>query len=170
MAVCNVPRLLGSILSGVLFLIEADKFMQVSKAISSNDLAAVKRYFQYVNINLIFPNTLETPLHIAAKHGSIDVAKFFLEFSDIDIESLVNKATPLYVASLYRQKEMISLLIDRGAQVLPGPQLAPPILHVNYYSYHKKYVFFLYKKSSFLRMKSGIHVENMWEMQKKCFH
>jgi hypothetical protein len=58
-----------------------------------------------------------TPLHLAAKWGHIEIARFLLECSvDVDARDM-NRLTPLHLASREGQLEVARFLIDHGADV-----------------------------------------------------
>jgi ankyrin repeat protein len=67
-----------------------------------------------------------TPLYNASKHCNTDVVRILLNFKDIDVNAKsVAGETPLYVASKYDCGEVITLLLQNGA----NPNLADDFGH-----------------------------------------
>ncbi|KAG7171626.1 Transient receptor potential cation channel subfamily A member 1-like 5 [Homarus americanus] len=69
------------------------------------------------NLKVNIPNkTHDTPLHQAAKEGRIDICTMLLEHADIDVKAK-NKIgmTPLHLAAHENHKNVIQLLMNKGA-------------------------------------------------------
>ncbi|KAF2113185.1 hypothetical protein BDV96DRAFT_601378 [Lophiotrema nucula] len=61
-----------------------------------------------------------TPLHLAVEHGMILNARFLIE-NDAEVNAVFStgKVTPLHLAILARYRDIVSLLFDAGAELLP---------------------------------------------------
>ena len=71
------------------------------------------------NINKGDTKFLDTPLHHAAKEGSIEIMKKLLDIEKIDVDSLnENKFTPLHLAASSGHYEIIKLLMKKKAKTL----------------------------------------------------
>lgn len=62
-------------------------------------------------------DTRDLPLHTAAVHGRLDIARLLLDAGAAVDGSDVDESTPLHVAALRRQGEMVEFLLERGADV-----------------------------------------------------
>ncbi|OBS59005.1 hypothetical protein A6R68_09870, partial [Neotoma lepida] len=56
-----------------------------------------------------------TPLHVAAKYGSLDVAKLLLQRRAAADSAGKNGLTPLHVAAHYDNQKVALLLLEKGA-------------------------------------------------------
>ena len=58
----------------------------------------------------------ETPLHLAAYHGCLEIVKFlFADLALMPISKMERASTPLYSAALHGYLEIVKLLLDDGA-------------------------------------------------------
>lgn len=69
----------------------------------------------------------DTPLHISARKGYIDIATLLIELG-ADIEAMDElSTTPLMAACIVRDMEMVELLVERGADVNHGSGERTPL-------------------------------------------
>ena len=72
----------------------------------------------------------ETPLHVAALNGQLDVARLLLENGAEVNQALTNGATPLWVAAHQGQLDVAKLLLEGGADVNQANTYGATPLHV----------------------------------------
>lgn len=71
-----------------------------------------------------------TPLHLASKKGLLDIVKMLLLNKEVNIDSQDNEHnTPLCLAFLQRNLEVVEYLIKRGASILKKDSIGRNILH-----------------------------------------
>lgn len=127
------------------------------KAVGLGDLEAVKRALRWgADVNgYRFNGEGETPLHLAAGAGHINVVRELLD-RGADINARNNdKETPLHCAALYGRVEVVKELLQRGAEVNvhsfhePMPIRHAPDIH------HEGRVEFSLRRLAMLQNKHG---------------
>ena len=68
-------------------------------------------------VNLRHPQNHQTALHVAAKHGRLEVMRLLLSYGASVNSSSVDGMTPLHDACLAGRAECVVLLLDNGADV-----------------------------------------------------
>jgi len=58
---------------------------------------------------------LELPLHLAISRGDIDSVRKFIKYG-VDVNKMVKDMTPLMVAALHNEAEIIKILLANGAK------------------------------------------------------
>jgi len=91
---------------------------EVFDAVRANDLAKVKELVEKdaSRVNLKDQNG-NTPLHIAARQGRIDVAAFLIEKGAVLEAKSPTGYTPLFAAAQSKQPEAVQFFLDKGADV-----------------------------------------------------
>ncbi|KAK4882034.1 hypothetical protein RN001_005353 [Aquatica leii] len=92
---------------------------EILHATQINDIEFLKRTIKKSNLEwcqVQYEKTGDTVLHIAARLGYLDLLKFFLETSSVDVKNKDDK-TPLHEAAQFSQSEVIALLLEHGATV-----------------------------------------------------
>uniref|UniRef100_A0A665UMX6 Ankyrin 2 n=1 Tax=Echeneis naucrates TaxID=173247 RepID=A0A665UMX6_ECHNA len=74
-----------------------------------------KRNLIIFSSNCVSPQKGFTPLHVASKYGSLDVAKLLLQRRAPPDSAGKNGLTPLHVAAHYDNQKVALLLLDKGA-------------------------------------------------------
>ncbi|KAG1705146.1 hypothetical protein DVH05_004082 [Phytophthora capsici] len=91
---------------------------------------------QDVNALQLDPNTrlMQSPLHIASKHGYYSIAKLLLE-RGAQVDQLDSfRRTPLMVAARYGHSEVTALMIEHGADIFQLDNLKNSGLHLAAFS------------------------------------
>lgn len=80
------------------------------------------------------PGALQTPLHIAAKHGQVECLRLLIQYGyDVDAKGM--SGTCLHEASLYGKVEVVRFLLEAGADVMAlNGQGLTPLEVVNQYT------------------------------------
>lgn len=92
------------------------------KLIQDGQLCQIKKQLKEVGmkprIHAHLGKSGDTVLHYAARHGHIDIVRFFVEEMDMDIE-LYNSdyKRPLHEAASTSHEQCVKYLINRGAKI-----------------------------------------------------
>jgi len=88
-------------------------------AIRANDTVAVERLLDKgAEVNAEEPESGNTPLHIAAMFGYVDIVNLLLKNDDANVDATAPDGnTPLHIAAMFRNVEIVDLLLKNGANV-----------------------------------------------------
>lgn len=70
-----------------------------------------------VSVNFVSPHNQQTALHIAARHGDVELIKLLVSFGAHINGGTVDLMTPLHEACLGGHPEVVDVLIAEGADV-----------------------------------------------------
>lgn len=89
---------------------------QLYRAISDNDLEAVRAIIEADNAVVNSRDATPPPLHWAIFENQVETVELLLEYgADLDVRDQNRGATPLDYAIVYGRTGVVSLLIERGA-------------------------------------------------------
>lgn len=107
---------------------------EINDAVKSGDIKRVSKIIDSNPKKISKESPGDTPLHIAARYGNIEMADFLLsKGSNINSSSgstsfkynrfitcYMGNLTPLLIAVIHNQKEMVSFLLSKGADMNAG--------------------------------------------------
>ena len=93
----------------------------IFQAVAGRDAFRVKELADRLTVRSRHPLTGETPLHLAARDGDLDIVKILLaQDPDVDAQDKAQGNTPLHNAVASGSIEVVEALLQRGAKVDVG--------------------------------------------------
>lgn len=101
----------------------AGDWKDLYSAATAGDLARVRHHIRSgVDPNYQHPEIMSTPLVASLVHGHDEISRYLLENgADPDLRSEFEGLTPLEAARRLERKDVVKVLLDRGAREQPPP-------------------------------------------------